>query len=404
MEITHEEDTGTTSLAQVRIDELDARFEELFAMEGEEGEDLATYKARISEIFTALLDDGTIVPDEKYDIDVEEVPEGCPQSTIDAGAAAAAHVEELILCTTMGPWLDARIVQVCQENGNRLQELIDEYTELTEVANEDGNALLEVAFGVLGTDSEDQETFNGRMRDEYIFNGPPAPAPSGLPVFADSCSPEDSAELLEATFVIEGYNLADSFITWLEGLAGEACNAFETENYTNQLAAGALIDKEAINEQLYSDWFTVCDDCAEDETEEEFRARIDQMFVDADVETQDSGIANNDYPESCLDFSDTIAQSQVDLGDFVEDYEECLTFFGWASPQVGFLQEEFCNAEIISLSAQTAMINMMIGDLASELLPAINDFLAATDPLNTDALEGQDYLEQVLAPQLLPAI
>jgi len=188
-------------------------------MEGDEGEDLAAYKARITDIFTALLDDGTIVPDEKYDIDVLEVPEGCPQSTIDAGAAAAAHVEELILCTSMGPWLDTRIAQVCEENGNKLQEIIDEYAELTSVANEDGNALLVQAFGILGNGSEDQDGFNARMRDDFISNGPAVPGASGLPVFTEGCSAEDSALLPEATLAIEGYNLADAFITWLEGQA-----------------------------------------------------------------------------------------------------------------------------------------------------------------------------------------
>jgi len=128
----------------------------------------------------------------------------------------------------------------------------------------------------------------------------------------------------------------------------------------------------------------VCDDCPEDETLEEFRARIDQVFDDADVEIQSSGIAVSEYPEGCLDFSDTIAQSESDLEAFVQDYEECLTFYEWAAPQLGILQEETCNADDISLSAQTAMINMMIGDLAGELLPTINEFLATTDPSNTD--------------------
>jgi hypothetical protein len=128
------------------------------------------------------------------------------------------------------------------------------------------------------------------------------------------------------------------------------------------------------------------------------------MFADADVPPSFSGIFIVDYPEDCAEFSDTIEQTQTALEDFKEEFEECLAFFNWAAPQIVALQEGICNADAISLGAQTAMINMMIGDLAAEQLPKIQEFLALADPANTGGLEGQDYLEQVLAPQLLPAI
>ena len=60
---------------------------DLFSMEGEQGEDLEAFKARLRGIFLAQLESGDLELVD-FSIDVPAVSELCPQSTLDASESA----------------------------------------------------------------------------------------------------------------------------------------------------------------------------------------------------------------------------------------------------------------------------------------------------------------------------
>ena len=97
---------------------------DLFSMEGEQGEDLDAFVARLRGIFLAQIESGDL---ELADImiDVPAVSDLCPQSTLDASEAAELHAYTISIFQTMGPWLMQRIDEVCDDQASRLDQLIE---------------------------------------------------------------------------------------------------------------------------------------------------------------------------------------------------------------------------------------------------------------------------------------
>ena len=376
-----------------------AKFESLFVMLGEDGETIEDFEARITNDVEGLLSSGDLTL-ASTGIDVPPVSDLCPGAITALNAQTVAFERNLSLQLTLGPWLDSAIDETCDANAVAVADLITSETIVRDEAILETSTELDRGLTILGEDGETTEDFANRMRDQFAADGPAVEPASGLPAFSDDCDAEDSADLEEATSII---NQALSFQAFNEYLRGEyttECSAQEAD--INALNDGDTLDQlEADQEQMVNDWFEICDDCPEGETLDQFIKRLGQDFVDSG-ETYDSGIVVPEYPLDCLEYVPSLEGSQAALALYKQQLEFNLAFDAWARPQFEALQLRLCNAASSDLGFQASGIDMQIDDEVDVNRPLIEDFLFLLDSEGQAAGETvEDYSETVIANQIL---
>ena len=177
-------------------------------MEGLEGEDLVAFKARTRDAFAQMVNDGAIDLVDVM-IDLPAVPEFCGADIQMQGMEAEVHEYTVSVFQTIGPWLEGRIDAKCDENAADLDMIIEINGQAGIDAQQDVADELLATQTILGQDTEDLVTFSNRLSADFAAQQ--APVASALPVFTDSCDPEDSARLSEAQQTVEDSLFAQDF-------------------------------------------------------------------------------------------------------------------------------------------------------------------------------------------------
>jgi len=359
-----------------------------------EDETIEEFEARITEQLEALITSEEVAL-AITGIDVGPISDLCPTSTIVLHADATAFERNLALQQTLGPWLDNEIDETCDANAEAVDDLVISQTIVREEAIIDTNTELTQGITILGEDDEGLEVFGNRMRLEFAA-GPAIDQASGLPAFSEDCDDEDSAELENATNIINQALSFQAFNTFLNEKFTDECTMQEAA--INALNDAADLDiKEADQYQLVMDWFAVCDDCEEDETLDEFIRRKGEAFADSGTFT-DSGIVVPDYPLDCLEYVPTMEDSHAALVLHKKQLENNLSFATWAAPML----EAICGAVDMDLMGQTSALAMMIPDQTDISGPLIEGFLFVMDPEGEAAgLTVDNYSAQEITLQLL---
>lgn len=219
-------------------------------MEGLDGEDLDTFKARTRDAFAQMVNDGDI---ELVDvmIDLPAVPEFCGADIILQGMEAEVHEYTVSVFQTIGPWLQGRIDEKCDENAADLDMIIEINGQARDDSAQDVADELIATQAILGEDGEDFTTFTNRLSADFSML--PAPVATGLPVFSESCDPEDSARLAEAMQVVADSLSAQEFAQFLSDSAFVACNTFEQTAYTDMIDMDGLATAQADKLQALRD-------------------------------------------------------------------------------------------------------------------------------------------------------
>ena len=389
--------TGVTTLAQVgQTEELNqAKFESLFVMLGEDGETIEDFEARITADVEGLLSSGELSL-LSTGIEIPPTSALCPSSTTTLGAAAVAFERNLALQLTLGPWIDNEIAETCDANAVAVSEIIAATEIIRDEAIIVSSQELARGLNILGEDGENTEAFATRMQLEFT-QGPAIPEASGLPAFSEDCDAEDSAELEYATNVINQANSFEAFNVFLREEFTDECSAQETD-MSDLIDAAGLATLESEQEAMVNMWFEICDDCTEDNLDD-FIRRLGQEFVDSET-TFDSGIEVPAFPEDCLEYVETIGDTQAALALYKQQLEFNRAFDSWATPQFEALQARLCAAAASDLGFQTSGLDMMIDSEIDVNSPLIEDFLFVLDP----AAEGEtveDYSENVVTSEIL---
>lgn len=177
-------------------------------MEGLEGEDLVAFKARTRDAFAQMVNDGAIDLVDVM-IDLPAVPEFCGADIQMQGMEAEVHEYTVSVFQTIGPWLEGRIDAKCDENAADLDMIIEINGQAGIDAQQDVADELLATQTILGQDTEDLVTFSNRLSADFAAQQ--ASAAPVLPVFTDSCDPEDSARLSEAQQTVEDSLFAQDF-------------------------------------------------------------------------------------------------------------------------------------------------------------------------------------------------
>lgn len=389
------------SFAQVgQTEELNqAKFESLFFMLGEEGETIEDFEARITADVEGLITDGDVTL-ANTGIEIPPISELCPLSTTSLHADTVAYERNLALQQTLGPWLDGQIDATCDANAQTVADLIASETIVRDAAIDVTNEELNRGLTILGESQvtgltileEDLATFGARMRNEFAA-GPAVEQASGLPTFSEDCDAEDSADLAEATDIIN------------EGLIFQAFNEFLNERFTTECATqesdmNALVDAayldqlESDQEAMVQHWYEVCDDCPEGETYDEFVKRNGLAFIASGV-TFDSGIDVPEYPLDCLEYVESLEASQQALELYVQQLEFNLAFDEWATPQYEDLLERICMASSTDLGFQASGLEMAIFEEVTVSAPIIEEFLYNFDS-DAEGLSESEYSAQAI--------
>lgn len=101
----------------------------------------------------------------------------------------------------MGPWLQGRIDEKCDENAATLDMIIEINDQARLDAQQDVADELMAVFPILADEDEQLIDFVDRMAAEFALA--PKPEATGLPMFTESCDPEDSEKLTQAETLIE---------------------------------------------------------------------------------------------------------------------------------------------------------------------------------------------------------
>lgn len=371
--------SGEMNLAQVgQTEELNReKLESLFAMEGEEGEDLDTFIARIATELQSLIQSGE-VPLVDTGVRVPSVSSLCPESTTDLLLEAQMFAANLALQQTMGPWLDARIAQTCDDNAQAVADLLVEQTEVRNSALVETNTLLNFGFTILGEEDQDLQDFSEALRDEFAASTTAVQA-SGLPAFTEDCDDEDDDQLEMLTTTIEQALSFEAFNAWLDEKFTEACQVEEMA-IVDLVDADAYDELEAAQEQMVGEWFALCTDCEEDETLEEFIRRQGRAFLDSDPETIEADFEVPDYSDDCVEFDESIETTHAMTLSYKRALEAVQTFQAWMEPQFNVLLAAAFEEAKMALEAQTMMLEMEITMETAISDPLFEDFLFVLDP------------------------
>lgn len=245
--------TGANNLAQVgQTEELNqAKFESLFVMLGEEGETVEDFEARITADVEGLLLSGDVTL-AVTGIVVPPVSDLCPASTIDLNAETVDFERNLALQQTLGPWLDGQIDATCDANAQTVADLVVDEAILRDDAIVETSVQLNQGLTILGEVDDDLETFGNRMRDEFAA-GPAIAEASGLPTFSEDCDAEDSAQLADATDIINQKLSFEAFNEFLSTKFTDECSS--QEDAINGLIDAATLDQlEADQEAMVEHW------------------------------------------------------------------------------------------------------------------------------------------------------
>ena len=206
----------------------------------------------------------------------------------------------------MGPWLQGRIDEKCDENAAMLDMIIEINDQARLDAQQDVANELMAVFPILAEEDEQLTDFVDRMADEFALA--PKPDATGLPQFTESCDPEDSDRLVEAQTLIEESLDTQNFASFLSDVAREECVQFEMENYAPLIDQDGLAERQAEKLELLRMWFTIDTTGPDGETFDMFVARVDGLYqdVEQDLDTNLSGIEIIDFPAGCDEYSDSI--------------------------------------------------------------------------------------------------
>jgi hypothetical protein len=364
-------------------------------MLGEDGETIEDFEARITDDVEGLLSSGELSL-LSTGIEIPPTSALCPSSTTTLDAATVAFERNLALQLTLGPWIDNAIDETCDANAVAVSDIIAAQTLVRDEAILVTSQELARGLNILGEDGEDQEVFATRMQTQFT-SGPAIPEASGLPAFSDDCDAEDSAELDDAITVINQANSFEAFNVFLRDEFTGECSNQETD-MTDLIDSAGLTTLESEQEAMVNMWFEICDDCTEDNIDD-FIRRLGQEFVDSET-TFDSGIVVPEFPEDCLEYVDSLGESQAALALYKQQLEFNRAFDQWATPQFEALQARLCAAASSDLGFQTSGLDMMIDSEVDVNTPLIEEFLFVLD----SAAEGEtveDYSNNVVTSEIL---
>ena len=367
-------------------------------MEGLDGEDLVAFKARTRDAFAQMVNDGAIDLVDVM-IDLPEVPEFCGADIQMQGMEAEVHEYTVSVFQTIGPWLQERIDAKCDENAADLDMIIEINGQARDDSAQDVADELLATQSILGMDGEDFTTFTNRLSAD--FAALPAPTATGLPVFTESCDPEDSARLAEAQQTVEDSLSAQEFAQFLSDSAFNACTMFEQTAYLDMIDQDGLATRQEEKLQSLRDLQAVDQSGPEGETFDEFVARINSDFETAAPSTVSSGIVVADYPVNCDSYDDTISASRSDLAAYKDDLEQCLTFEMYVADLMeAALDTSACDDAIATLTEQALALETMTKDAKAASQSKVDDFLDTMDTDNVMMLSGDDYVAMTLEPQI----
>jgi hypothetical protein len=126
---------------------------------------------------------------------------------------------------------------------------------------------------------------------------------------------------------------------------------------------------------MFVDWAAICEDCPEGQTLEEFIIMMGNAFVASGTETVEADFTIPEYQGSCVEYVDTIDNTDEAAQTYKTNLEQVLTLDSWAMPMFEALQDKICNDVSGELASQAGDLDMQVmgQTLASE--PIIGDFL-----------------------------
>jgi hypothetical protein len=158
---------------------------------------------------------------------------------------------------------------------------------------------------------------------------------------------------------------------------------------------------EMVRQDIVAIWMEVA---PTGETLEEFTARVNAEFDEADVIFVPSGLDIVPYPEECEEYSVTMSAAATTLEETDNAISASRTFIEWAKAIVDPLVEHHCHTDSSNIDFQTSTLRMNVDMLINPAITVLNEFLDVNDPANVDGLQDRLYFEQVLLPEIAAGV
>jgi hypothetical protein len=279
----------------------------------------------------------TEVPDETV---LEDTPEECQQSTVDARQAAADACTDVSDAQTYKAWLEAELETECATEIDDLDAIILAETPRLTSAQDMKADLFETWFALEALENETLDEFIDRQT--AVFNAQfdaNSAVSAGMLIndVPETCAQETQDKYQEALDFVADLEMVLTFCDWLEAEKIRACGE-QREAIMGTLLANMprLDDTEAAIESVLGELIAEKPDGASNMAE--FAALKEGQFMIASPTPSETGIDVPAVPEGCSDETKTAGAA---LQAFQDELEEKITYYDFLQ---GLLQE--CCEEI----------------------------------------------------------
>jgi hypothetical protein len=347
----------------------------LFALLGQDGEELAAFAARLNADFEAAADAQNVVD---TGVTRPTIPGSCSDLTpaIDnADNAFNAWADELQTCSDNDAWLASQLATACEVPTGDAQALIDSESGRVQAAQDEQVGVLEALMVFKGIHGETLPQFETRLRsvfDKYVTHR--SNTHITVPTYPDGCTATDPV-VADLEDLISEIADEETFLKWIKANLRACCDDRQDDiedlvAVHAPMVAGLEARRDELLESLYSFKGAAL-------TLEEYVAQTDATYGAAlaagDVLEGFSSIMDlvPEVPELCNDESlqNSAVARQQELIIIANAIEALEAQIGWLEP----LLEQCC------LDLEPALQDILDGNVGTIIMAQVGHDVTAND-------------------------